>query len=116
MVLMLLAALSIFISGYVTGFSRCTIRRSKRQLVLCKLWLHEEMQGKELNKAASANYGILDELEKEGLIVSRSDGVAHPERGGLPKRFYRLTDRGLWAARATAHMEERVSSPANPAG
>lgn len=47
-----------------------------------------------------AAYTALDRLERNGLVTS-SVGDATPERGGRAKRFFRVTPRGLRAARNT---------------
>lgn len=47
-----------------------------------------------------AVYAALDRLERNGLISSRL-GESTPERGGRAKRFFRVTARGLRAARDT---------------
>ena len=46
-------------------------------------------------------YPMLRELEAEGLATSY-DGDPLPERGGRPRRYYRLTAAGHRAARAQA--------------
>jgi PadR family transcriptional regulator PadR len=43
-----------------------------------------------------AAYAALERLERNGL-VSSSLGSATPQRGGRPKRFFRVTARGLRA-------------------
>jgi PadR family transcriptional regulator PadR len=47
-----------------------------------------------------AAYAALERLERNGL-VSSSIGAATPQRGGRPKRFFRVTTRGLRAVQAT---------------
>jgi PadR family transcriptional regulator PadR len=47
-----------------------------------------------------AAYTALDRLERNGL-VSSSMGSPTPERGGRAKRFFRVTPRGVRAARDT---------------
>ena len=47
-----------------------------------------------------AAYAALDRLEDNGLIASRI-GSPTPERGGRAKRFFRVTPRGVRAARDT---------------
>jgi DNA-binding PadR family transcriptional regulator len=47
-----------------------------------------------------AAYAALDRLERNGL-VSSSIGEPSPERGGRAKRFFRVTQRGVRAARDT---------------
>lgn len=47
-----------------------------------------------------AAYAALDRLERNGL-VSSTIGNPTPERGGRAKRFFRVTPRGVRAARDT---------------
>lgn len=47
-----------------------------------------------------AAYAALDRLERNGL-VSSTTGKPTPERGGRAKRFFRVTPRGVRAARET---------------
>ncbi len=47
-----------------------------------------------------AAYAALDRLERNGL-VSSTVGNPTPERGGRARRFFRVTARGLRAARNT---------------
>jgi PadR family transcriptional regulator PadR len=47
-----------------------------------------------------AAYAALDRLERNGL-VSSSIGNPTPERGGRAKRFFRVTPRGVRAAKDT---------------
>jgi PadR family transcriptional regulator, regulatory protein PadR len=47
-----------------------------------------------------AAYAALDRLERNGFVVS-TVGAPSPERGGRAKRFFRVTPRGLKAARDT---------------
>jgi PadR family transcriptional regulator PadR len=49
-----------------------------------------------------AAYAALDRLEANGL-VSSTVGSPTPERGGRAKRFFRVTPRGLRAAKDTQH-------------
>lgn len=42
-------------------------------------------------------YPALRSLEREGLVESY-EGEATPERGGRPRRYYRITSEGLMAA------------------
>ena len=50
--------------------------------------------------SAGALYTILTRLEEKGL-VSSSFGEPTPERGGRPKRFYRVTPAGVQAVKST---------------
>ena len=47
-----------------------------------------------------AAYTALDRLERNGLVCSTT-GEPTPERGGRAKRFFRVTPRGVRAARDT---------------
>lgn len=47
-----------------------------------------------------AAYAALDRLERNGLVAS-TIGDPTPERGGRAKRFFRVTPRGVRAARDT---------------
>ena len=47
-----------------------------------------------------AAYAALDRLERNGLVSSRI-GDPTPERGGRAKRFFRVTPRGVRAAKDT---------------
>ena len=47
-----------------------------------------------------AAYAALDRLENSGLVSSRT-GSPTSERGGRAKRFFRVTSRGVRAARET---------------
>jgi DNA-binding PadR family transcriptional regulator len=47
-----------------------------------------------------AVYSALDRLERNGLVAS-AIGDPTPERGGRAKRFFRVTPRGVRAARQT---------------
>ena len=47
-----------------------------------------------------AAYAALDRLEDNGLVSSRT-GSPTPERGGRAKRFFRVTARGVQAAKLT---------------
>lgn len=48
-------------------------------------------------------YPALRELEKNGLVVSH-EGAPLPERGGRPRRYYKLTSQGKRVA-----MQHRAS-------
>lgn len=58
--------------------------------------LLEEQTGRTI--ARGALYTTLDRLESKGLVRSRM-GDASPERGGRPRRYYRVTAAGLRALR-----------------
>ena len=63
--------------------------------------VQENSQGRTIS--AGAVYATLDRLEAKGLLSSRLERGT-PERGGLPRRFYRLT-----AAGASALTEARLT-------
>jgi DNA-binding PadR family transcriptional regulator len=50
--------------------------------------------------ARGALYTALDRLEEKGLLSSRM-GDALPERGGRPRRYFKVTPKGLVALRAS---------------
>lgn len=87
----------------LTGFGWWVYRRhvAKKGLVLHLLAERGELTGMELRDAGVGGlvYSYLYELEKEGFVARRSDGLPHPERGGHPLYFYRLkgTSRGAVA-------------------
>jgi PadR family transcriptional regulator, regulatory protein PadR len=58
----------------------------------------EQHSGRRVILAAA--YAALDRLERRKLVSSRL-GAPTPERGGLAKRFFTVTPRGLRAARET---------------
>src|ERR1700691_2215593 len=62
-------------------------------------------------------YAALDRLEIKGLIAS-SLGESTPERGGRAKRYFRVTDQGLQAARETRRVLTKLwkSLPSAGAG
>jgi DNA-binding PadR family transcriptional regulator len=51
-------------------------------------------------------YLDLERLEDLSLVESWSDGIAHPERGGRPRRYFRLTNRGVWESAPEPEREE----------
>ncbi len=51
---------------------------------------------RERSVSAGAVYTTLDRLEAKGLLTSRVDGGT-PERGGRPRRFYRVSASGASA-------------------
>jgi PadR family transcriptional regulator, regulatory protein PadR len=57
--------------------------------------------------ALAAAYTALDRLEQNQLVTSRL-GNPTPERGGRAKRFFRVTPRGLRAARDTQNAFEAL--------
>ena len=52
--------------------------------------LHQQV---ERNVAIGAIYSTLERLEKKGMVQSRL-GEATPERGGRPKRYFKVTAQG----------------------
>lgn len=54
-----------------------------------------------------AIYATVDRMEKKGLISSRL-GEATPERGGKPKRFYRIEATGQRALLDARDAEQRL--------
>jgi len=48
------------------------------------------------NPAPGALYNTLDRLEEKGMLSSRL-GEATPQRGGRPKRLYKVTEDGVAA-------------------
>jgi PadR family transcriptional regulator PadR len=62
-----------------------------------------------------AIYATLDRLQKKGLISSEL-GEPTPERGGKPKRFYRIEAPGERALQETQAMTERMWAGVRPIG
>ncbi len=62
-----------------------------------------------------AIYTTLDRLEKKGLVSSRL-GEPTKERGGKPKRFYRISASGQFALRNVRDAGERLWAGAPPLG
>jgi DNA-binding PadR family transcriptional regulator len=58
----------------------------------------EEVGGRRVLLGAA--YAALDRLEQNGIVSSRM-GSATPERGGRARRFFRVSPRGVRAARET---------------
>ena len=56
-------------------------------------------------------YPVLRELEADGLLESY-DGEPLPERGGRPRRYYKLTAEGRRAAKADARAILGLLKPA----
>ena len=63
--------------------------------------------------ARGAVYVTLDRLESKGFLGSRLD-AATPERGGHPRRFFKVTALGLKAVRHALAMVERMRSGLEP--
>jgi PadR family transcriptional regulator, regulatory protein PadR len=62
-----------------------------------------------------AVYATLDRLQKKGLITSDL-GEPTPERGGKPKRFYRIKADGERALREAHAWSERMWAGVAPIG
>jgi PadR family transcriptional regulator PadR len=62
-----------------------------------------------------AVYATLDRLQKKGLITSEL-GEPTPERGGKPKRFYRIEAPGERALREAQVVAERMWAGLPPIG
>ena len=62
-----------------------------------------------------AVYATVDRLEKKRFVSSRL-GDPTPERGGKPKRFYRIEAPGQLALAQTRDAEARIWSDAPPFG
>ena len=58
----------------------------------------ERRSGKRVSRGAL--YTVLERLESKGYLVSRM-GSPTPERGGRPKRFYRVTPGGVRALKSS---------------
>lgn len=58
----------------------------------------EEVSGRRVLLGAA--YAALDRLEQNGIVSSRM-GSATPERGGRARRFFKVSARGVRAARET---------------
>jgi PadR family transcriptional regulator PadR len=79
-------------------------------ILLATLRIGEEAYGVQIAREIEATsgrrvllgaaYAALDRLERNGL-VSSTIGSPTPERGGRAKRFFRVTARGVRAARDT---------------
>jgi DNA-binding PadR family transcriptional regulator len=79
-------------------------------ILLATLRVGEEAYGAQIAREIEATsgrrvllgaaYAALDRLERNGL-VSSTLGDPTPERGGRAKRFFRVTPRGVRAARDT---------------
>jgi len=79
-------------------------------ILLATLRIGEEAYGVQIAREIEATsgrrvllgaaYAALDRLERNGL-VSSTIGSPTPERGGRAKRFFRVTPRGVRAARDT---------------
>lgn len=57
--------------------------------------------------ASGALYTTLDRLEDKGLVTSKF-GDPSPQRGGRPKRYLKVTRRGLEAVARAQHSYQRL--------
>ena len=73
----------------------------------------ERRTGKPVSFGAA--YATLDRLQKKGLISSEL-GEPTPERGGKPKRFYRIEAPGERALGEAQAMAERMWEGLRPIG
>jgi PadR family transcriptional regulator, regulatory protein PadR len=73
----------------------------------------EERSGKSV--ILGSVYVALDRLEKKGFISSKL-GEATPERGGKPKRLYRLEAPGVLALSEIRAATDRMWADAPPLG
>jgi PadR family transcriptional regulator, regulatory protein PadR len=73
--------------------------------------------GRRLRKSVSlgAVYGTTDRLEKKGFISSRL-GDPTPERGGKPKRLYRIEAPGERALAEVRERQRRIWAGISPLG
>ncbi len=63
--------------------------------------------------ARGAVYVTLDRLEHKGLVTSRFD-QATPERGGHPRRFFKVSAAGLKGLRHSLDMLARMRAGLEP--
>jgi DNA-binding PadR family transcriptional regulator len=70
-----------------------------------------ERTGREVSRGAV--YVTLDRLTSKGLLASRA-GDAPPERGGHPRRIYRVTRAGLQATRHSLSAFARMQAGLEP--
>jgi len=61
------------------------------------------------NISRGALHTALSRLEEKGFIKSRQ-GEASPERGGHPKRYYTVTNKGIEALREARELREQLWS------
>ena len=71
----------------------------------------KELTNGEIRLLQGRVYPALRELESEGFLESY-DGEPLPERGGRPRRYYRLTAKGQGAARTQATAITGLLRPA----
>lgn len=90
--LQIFAALSS--AGLVFSLLQARALRWTRRRVLLVLEERGELSTWQLRQAGVGVlvYHCLFDLEREGLVLRRSDGLSHPERGGRPLYFYRLAE------------------------
>jgi PadR family transcriptional regulator PadR len=73
----------------------------------------QQRSGKSVSLGAI--YGTVDRLEKKGLVSSEL-GAPTPERGGKPKRFYKVSAPGLLALSKAREVDARMWADAPPLG
>ena len=88
-VLVLMAVLRLDSDGYAPTIREEIERRTRRKV------------------ARGAVYVTLMRLESKGFLASRTDG--HAEGGGKPRRYYRVSPKGLNAIRRTLTALEQMS-------
>ena len=67
------------------------------------------------NISVGSLYITLDRLENKGLVEGRQ-GEITPERGGKPKRYFRLTGEGETALRNANIVRTRLRAPLHLTG
>lgn len=82
------------VAAAVVGFAlgrRAKRDNNQRALILSILEKSGEMTGLDLLASGVQGnpYRALADLIDEGVVACRSDGMAHPERGGQPRYYYR---------------------------
>ena len=76
-----------------------------------------QLLGEQINRevALGALYSTLERLEKKSLVTSKL-GEATPERGGRPKRYFRVTSQGLYALNRARNAMDTLwqNTPTSP--
>ena len=105
----ILVSLPPLIWGVGAWASRRT--RAKKGLILSLLEERGELTGMQLRDAGvgALVYNYLYELEKEGFVFRRDDGLPHPERGGHPLSYYSLASRQVARAKPACGGRELLS-------
>lgn len=76
--------------------------------------IRDEIERRSGRPAARGSvYVTLDRLEEKGLLASRLDGAA-PNRGGRPRRVFRVTAAGLKAVRHSVALLSRMHKGLEP--